>query len=98
MQQTTDDHQSTGVLTPERLRQIRVVFESLITLDPVPRRIALWDARRRDPALAFEVERLLAAYDHETDFLDAPIRLPHTAADPLADVDLAGTRVGAYEV
>jgi tetratricopeptide (TPR) repeat protein len=99
MQSTTDD--TAGALTPERLQQIRHLFETLITLAPVPRRLAIWDARKRDPILAIEAERLVAAYEHDTDFLDEPINLPPAlagTAGAIDDADLTGTRIGAYEV
>ncbi len=81
-------------MTPERLQQIRAVFESVVELAPGECDGVLAEAREKDPALADEVNKLVAAYHRENTFLSQPITSLHIPAEP----DLAGSRIGAYEI
>ena len=85
------------VMTRERLQHVRRVFESVVDLTLPGREMILAGLRDGDPLLVSEVERLLAAYNRRSVFMDEPLanlHSPSSAADP----DLAGTRIGVYEV
>jgi len=84
-------------MTPERLKQVRQLFESVVELLPRYREPILDASRVDDPTLVDEVERLLAAYERRDDFAWQPIANLHSlpaAAEP----DLAGSRIGPYEI
>jgi non-specific serine/threonine protein kinase/serine/threonine-protein kinase len=86
-------------MTPDRLRQIRTVFEALVELAPENRAGILTESRRTDPALVAEVELLLAAHQRRGDFLEQPIANLHsTPPSEEAGPDLAGSRIGSYEI
>ena len=87
------------LMTPERLRHIRTVFESLVDLPPDDRDRALSTSRQTDPALVAEVELLLAAHRQRGGFMQQPFASLHSPA-PSEDAgpDLTGSRIGAYEV
>jgi serine/threonine protein kinase len=86
-------------MTAERLRQIRTMFESVAELGPEDRLRALDRSREADPTLVAEVEKLLAAHVRRDPFLDESLAYIQPAA-PIeeAEPDLAGSRVGAYEI
>jgi serine/threonine protein kinase len=79
-------------MTPERLRQIRNLFEAVVERPPDTRGTFLAESSAGDADLHAEVERLLAAHQHDTDLLPAPA-IP--AANPQR---LEGRRVGPYEI
>ena len=79
-------------MTPERLRQIRNLFEAVVERPPDTRGTFLAESSAGDADLQAEVERLLAAHQHDTDLLPAPA-IP--AANPQR---LEGRRVGPYEI
>jgi eukaryotic-like serine/threonine-protein kinase len=87
------------LMTPERLQHIRAVFESVVELLPDDRRRILAEAREADPSLVAEVELLLAAHQRRAGFMEQPIANLHSPA-PSGDAgpDLAGSRIGSYEV
>src|ERR1035441_10743414 len=86
-------------MTPERLRQIRAVFESAAGLSPDDRLRVLAEAREADPSLAAEVEQLLAAHQVRDGFMEQPIRDLHSPVRSAEKgLDLAGSRIGSYEV
>ena len=86
-------------MTPERLRQIRAVFESVVELPPEERHRILAGSRQTDPALAAEVELLLAAHQRRDDFLESPIADLHLSeATENAGPDYTGSRIGSYEI
>jgi eukaryotic-like serine/threonine-protein kinase len=86
-------------MTPERLRQIRAIFESVIDLLPKDRDRILADARKADPSLAAAVGELLTAHQSSDGFMERPIASLHAPAAPDdARLYLAGSRIGSYEV
>ena len=84
-------------MTPERLQHIRAVFESVVKLSPDDRRRILAGNSQADPSLVAEVELLVAAYQRRGDFLAQPIADLHSPPDS-AETDLAGSRIGPYEI
>ena len=87
------------VMSPERLQQIRAVFESVVDLRPEDRRRVLTGLRKADPSLVAEVDLLLAAHERPAGFMDQPIadlHFPDACQD--AGPDLVTVRIGAYEV
>src|SRR5450631_2880101 len=86
-------------MTPERLRHIRAVFESVVDLSPDDRYCILADARKADPSLAAAVGELLTAHQSSHGFMERPIASLHSPV-PAEDAgaDLAGSRIGSYEV
>jgi eukaryotic-like serine/threonine-protein kinase len=86
-------------MTAERLRHIRITFESVSELAPEDRLRILDKYRDADPSLVAEVEQLLAAHLRPDAFLDQPIANLHSPAEADdAEPDLAGSLVGAYEI
>ena len=86
-------------MTPERLRHVRAVFESIVELPPENRHRILDESRTVDPALVAEVELLLAAHQRRDGFMEQPIASLHSPVSADESVpDLAGSRIGSYEV
>jgi eukaryotic-like serine/threonine-protein kinase len=87
------------VMTSERLQQIRAVFESVVETPLEDRRRILAEARKADPALAAEVDRLLAAHQGPPGFMERPIANLHSPeAQEDAEPDLVTSRIGSYEI
>ena len=84
-------------MTPERLQQIRAVFESVVELAPDDRGSTLTRFRQADPSLATEVDRLLAAHARPAGFMDQPVATLHSGCEDLS-ADLVTSRIGPYEV
>jgi tetratricopeptide (TPR) repeat protein/tRNA A-37 threonylcarbamoyl transferase component Bud32 len=84
-------------MTPERLQQIRAVFESVVDFPPDDRNRILAETRDADPSLVVEVELLVAAYERRGDFMSQPIADLHSPAAS-SETDLAGSRIGSYEI
>jgi len=84
------------VMTPQRLLEIRSLFESAVGLPQEDRHSLLNIQRHADPALAEEVDRLLAAHALPAGFMEQPIAAFHPAG--AAGEDLVASRIGAYEV
>jgi serine/threonine protein kinase/tetratricopeptide (TPR) repeat protein len=85
-------------MTPERLRHIRAIFESVVELPPDERHRILDESRLADPALAAEVELLLTAHGRRSDFMEKPIASLHFPPAADAAPDPAGSRLGSYEI
>jgi serine/threonine protein kinase/tetratricopeptide (TPR) repeat protein len=86
-------------MTPERLREVRAVFESAVELSPEDRRGVLTGFHQTDPSLAAEVDRLLAAHQRRAGFMEQPIANLHSPAlCEDAGPDLVTSRIGSYEV
>jgi eukaryotic-like serine/threonine-protein kinase len=86
-------------MTPERLQDIRRVFESVAELPAGERMAILSKARERDPALVAEVEQLVEAHHSRTGFIEQPALDLHTFFAPEeAEAELAGNRIGSYEI
>ena len=83
-------------MTPERYQHIRRVFESVVELAPADRERILTEVRQTDPSLAAEVEQLVVLHSRDG-FLDQPIANLH-APEREPDPNLAGTRIGSYEI
>src|SRR5260370_40340369 len=62
-----------SLMTPERLRRIRDVYESAMELDPADREAFLERECQADVALRKEVERLLGAREHVPEWLAGPL-------------------------
>jgi serine/threonine protein kinase len=84
-------------MTPERLQHIRAVFESVVELPTDDRRRILAETRQADPSLVAEVELLVASYQRRGEFMAQPIADLHSPIDN-AETDLAGSRIGPYEI
>jgi serine/threonine protein kinase len=86
-------------MTPERLQQIRRLFESVVDLAPEQRTSILRGAKSSDPELTAEVEALVSAYQRRDGFIEQPVTSVRVL-DPLEDSvpDLAGTAVGPYRL
>jgi serine/threonine protein kinase/tetratricopeptide (TPR) repeat protein len=86
-------------MTPERHRQIRALFERAVELSPEERGRAIAETRATDPPLADGAEELLAAHERRGAFMERPVASLHSPASPEdADPELAGSRIGSYEV
>lgn len=79
----------------QRLGEIRQWFEQLEQRPAAERQAVLEDLRRKDPALAGEVQSLLDASQRREGFLETPA-LAHLPAD--AEPDLEGRTIGAYRI
>jgi serine/threonine protein kinase len=79
-------------MTPERFRQIRNLFEAVVERPPDARGMFLAEACAQNADLQAEVERLLAAHQHDTNLLAGPTIPPENPQR------LEGRRVGPYEI
>jgi serine/threonine protein kinase len=79
-------------MTPERFRQIRNLFEAVVERPLDRRGMFLAEACAGDAELRAEVEKLLAAHQHDTNLLAGP------AIPPENPQRLEGRRVGPYEI
>ena len=85
-------------MTPERLQHIRAVFESVVELPPDDRHRILAESRQADPSLVAEVELLVAAYQRRGGLHGATDRGSPFSTPRDAETDLAGSRIGSYEI
>ena len=86
-------------MTPERLQQIRRVFESVVDLPAGERMTVLSEARERDPALVSEVEQLVESHQRRTGFIEEPVVDLHAFFAPEeTEPELVGNRIGSYEI
>lgn len=83
-------------MTPERFRQVRKSFESIIDLPPPQRDDAVRELRNADPELFADVQPILAAHPRNNNFLARPMLDLHGAQQ--RESELAGTRIGLYEI
>jgi eukaryotic-like serine/threonine-protein kinase len=85
-------------MTPERWQQISAIFVEAVSLDPAARTAYLDRVCSGDPELRAEVESLIASSPPDGDhFLDTPVLCLQSESAPAAR-DMAGTRVGPYEL
>jgi serine/threonine protein kinase/Tol biopolymer transport system component len=86
-------------VTPERWKKLEVLFHEALGLEGKARAAYLAQACGSDERLREEVERLLAAHDRESSFIDSPI-LAETAGLTNADrhESLIGRQIGPYKV
>jgi eukaryotic-like serine/threonine-protein kinase len=82
-----------SAMTPERLREIRILFEQAISGSQSERMVSLMAVRMRDPEIAGEVEALVAAYDRRTGFIEDPIARLGQADPPTIE---AGKPIGGW--
>ncbi|HJQ22897.1 MAG TPA: serine/threonine-protein kinase [Blastocatellia bacterium] len=59
-------------MTPERWRQAKALLEAALARDPDGRAAWLADACKEDALLREEVESLIASYEEDRDFMEAP--------------------------
>src|SRR5262245_46745230 len=85
------------VMTPERFEEIRLAFEAVVEHSPAERCTLLEKIGREDPDLAREVERLLAAREHESSLLDGQAAA-HLLGLAAAEAPPEGRQVGAYRI
>src|SRR5262245_63723798 len=85
------------VMTPERFEEIRLAYDSVLALSPAERCTLLEKIGREDADLRKEVERLLAAKERETSFLDGPAAA-HLLGLAAAKASSEGRPVGAYRI
>ena len=83
-------------MTPERWARITELFAQ-VTERPASERAAWLAAACDDDALRAEVEAMLAAYDTDPAFLEAPSSAASAMDDAVADA-LVGRRLGAYRL
>src|SRR4029077_3024603 len=88
-------------MAADRQRQITELFHAALERSASARPAFLREACADDQALRQEVESLLRYEDTDTSFLEQPAveevaRLVN--ADPESNVDLAGRRVGVYQI
>jgi eukaryotic-like serine/threonine-protein kinase len=86
------------IMTPQRFREIRELFEDLVSLDPEKRAAALNDVRRSDPALASEAEVLLAVSDRDSTFIQSPLVSRHFSPKYNVSEPTEGTSIGPYQL
>jgi serine/threonine protein kinase len=79
------------MMTAERFRQVRNVFDAALERDPAARVAFIEEACHGDQELKNEVEGLLATHDQTADWLDASVPQPATRR-------LEGRRIGPYEI
>ncbi len=82
-------------MTPQRFREIRLLFEEIISLSPAQRCSALMEASLTDRELADEVEALIAAYSEGASFIESPV-IPFPRRHDLPT--RPGSIIGAYEL
>jgi eukaryotic-like serine/threonine-protein kinase len=84
-------------MTPERWRQAKALLEEALAHDPAARAAWLAEACKADAPLRQEVESLIASYEEDRDFMEAPAV---AAAPSLAGAAPApeGRMVGPYRL
>jgi serine/threonine protein kinase len=85
-------------MTPERLRQIRNLFEAALERGASERLVFLGQACQGDDELGREIERLLVAHEHAADFMNGPLLGPVELDKGAALPRMEGRRLGAYLV
>jgi serine/threonine protein kinase len=86
-------------MTPERWKKLDVLFHEALALQGEARAAHLAKACGGDEQLRAEVERLLAAHERESSFLDLPISEQMTEpTDSEHQNSLAGHSLGPYQV
>ncbi|MGV8941135.1 MAG: protein kinase domain-containing protein [Lysobacter sp.] len=78
-------------MDPARWQQLSPLLDELFELDPAARATRLHALRAEDPALADELEALIALDEAEADFLSQPITAHHQSVLP-------GSQVGPYRL
>jgi len=86
-------------MTPERWKKLEALFDEAVELEGDAREAFLATACGADEQLRAETERLIAAHERESDFIDSPI-FKHTADRTEADKieSTIGRSIGPYRV
>ncbi len=88
----------TVVMTPEQWKHLRELFGMAIERPPAERDAYLDETCADDPALREELDSLLASHDDAETFIEAPV-FGNTLKDPpQVATDIAGRRIGSYEL
>ncbi len=85
-------------MTPERWRRVDELFHSALERDGAARAAFLAEACAGDEALRGEVERLLAAHEKDSSFIDSPAYADTELLVDDQSVLTAGQRLGPYKV
>src|SRR5437868_2195782 len=86
------------MMTPERFRQVRNLFEAVMEKAPADRQefLAVAAASTGDDRLQEEVARLIASHERRVTFLDGTMTAaPELRTDPSR---MEGRRLGAFEI
>src|SRR5882724_7994972 len=86
---------SGGLMSPERFREIRKLFETVLERDRDTRAAFLAAASAGDTVLYEEVQKLLIAHDHVDAYMVPPVLVPPNAMEYPR---LEGRRIGPYEI
>jgi non-specific serine/threonine protein kinase/serine/threonine-protein kinase len=85
-------------VTSQRWERIEALFHAAAALGPDDRRRLLAREAGDDPALAAEVERLLAAHDRAGTFIETPAVALAAPLEPTEEFVPGGRRIGAYRL
>ncbi|MEZ5293530.1 MAG: serine/threonine-protein kinase [Vicinamibacterales bacterium] len=83
-------------MTPERWTRVTELFDRACQI-PVEARLAWVRGHAEDPALAAEVEAMLASYETDPEYLESPATAGAGLEDAAADT-LLGQRLGPYRL
>ncbi|HET9529123.1 MAG TPA: hypothetical protein VFQ92_02135, partial [Blastocatellia bacterium] len=84
-------------MTPERWKKLEAIFHEAVELQAEARAEYLADACGDDEQLRADAERLIAAHEQESSFIDSPVFAE--AAEPTGvgrQESLAGRGIGPY--
>jgi len=85
-----------ALMTPERFRQIRNLFEAALEQDPAAREAFVSQAAATDEELLAEVRRMLQAHQQRVTYLDGTLTAPaDLRTDPRR---MEGRRLGNFEI
>lgn len=86
-------------MSPERYRQVKVLFQAVLDVAPDARAAYLDEACAHDEELRREVESLLESHNDAGEFIEAPalesVTRPESVVDPNSPI---GQRIGPYQV
>src|SRR5215831_15376683 len=85
-------------MTPERLSQIRTLFEAALDYPPREQEDFLQRTCSDDPDLQGEVRKLLVAYQQSTGFMETPLIVPQSFWLPYQAISLEGRQLGRYRI
>jgi serine/threonine protein kinase len=87
------------MMTPERWRQIKAVFEEAVQRTPAERQHLLDRVCAGDHRLRVEVDEMLAADDRAASFIETPLTevYPELSGEPIP-VSRIGSRLGDYVI
>ncbi len=85
-------------MTPERWKKLDVLFHEALELQEEARAAHLAKVCGGDEQLRAEAERLLAAHERESSFIDSPILAEAAALTDDGDESPVGRRIGHYKI